>query len=136
MKNIFCLFFILFFSCDSTKPIYVNNYIVNSLKVDKLLIRIEESNINSIKKEKESFLNSKYSTDSIYLKSLNLFIDKDINSFNHELLKQKLTEVLKNVGEQNLNKIHVLFMRYSGEMIYENIVIIVEEKRLLFSCFV
>lgn len=104
MKNIFCLFFILFFSCDSTKPIYVNNYIVNSLKVDKLLIRIEESNINSIKKEKESFLNSKYSTDSIYLKSLNLFIDKDINSFNHELLKQKLTEVLKNVGEQNLTK--------------------------------
>jgi hypothetical protein len=128
MKNIFYLLLVLLFSCKSSKMMNQNNFVVDSLKVNELLIRIDESNKNFIKEEKKSFMNSKYKDDNHYISSLNWYMSDDVKTFDNDLLKKALFEVLNRIKYGNIVEIQVLYMHFSGEMFYDQIAIIVEEK--------
>jgi len=128
MKNILYVFLFFLFSCNSTKEIYESKFEVDSSEVDNVLFRIEEANLNSIKREREMFLNSEYKNDSIYLNMLNWYINNETNTADYTLLRGGLIEVFKRIVKKDISKLYVLNMRYSGEMFYEKVVIIVEEK--------
>jgi hypothetical protein len=128
MKNILCVFLFFLFSCNSTKEIYESKFEVDSSEVDNVLFRIEEANLSSIKREREMFLNSEYKNNSIYLNTLNWYINNEISTADYTLLRDGLIEVFKRIEKKDISKLYVLNMRYSGEMFYEKVVIIVEEK--------
>jgi hypothetical protein len=128
MKNILCVFLFFLFSCNSTKEIYESKFEVDSSEVDNVLFRIEEANLSSIKREREMFLNSEYKNNSIYLNTLNRYINNEISTADYTLLRDGLIEVFKRIEKKDISKLYVLNMRYSGEMFYEKVVIIVEEK--------
>ena len=130
MKNILCVFLFFLFSCNSTKEIYESKFEVDSSEVDNVLFRIEEANLSSIEREREMFLNSEYKNNSIYLNTLNRYISNEISTADYTLLRDGLIEVFKRIEKKEISKLYVLNMRYSGEMFYEKVVIIVEEKNL------
>ena len=128
MKNILYVILFFLFSCNSTKEIYESKFEVDSSEVDNVLFRIEEANLSSIKREREMFLNSEYKNDSIYLNTLNRYINNQISTADYTFLRDGLIEVFKRIEKKDINKLYVLNMRYSGEMFYEKVVIIVEEE--------
>ena len=128
MKNILCVFLFFLFSCNSTKEIYESKFEVDSSEVDNVLFRIEEANLSSIEREREMFLNSEYKNNSIYLNTLNRYISNEISTADYTLLRDGLIEVFKRIEKKEISKLYVLNMRYSGEMFYEKVVIIVEEE--------
>jgi len=127
MKNILYVILFFLFSCNSTKEIYENKFEVDSKDIDNVLLRIEEENLNSIKLEKEAFLSSKHNNDSLYLNTLNSYINNEMIT-DYTLLRDGLIEVFKRIEKKDINKLYVLNMRYSGEIFYEKVVIIVEEE--------
>ena len=128
MKNILYVFLFFLFSCNSTKEIYESKFEVDSSEIDNVLFRIEEANLSSIKCEREMLLNSEYKNDSIYLNTLNRYINNEINTADYTFLRDGLIQVFKRIEKKDISKLYVLNMRYSGEMFYEKVVIIVEEK--------
>ena len=128
MKNILYVILFFLFSCNSTKEIYEIKFEVDSKDIENVLLRIQEENLNSIKLEKEAFLSSKYNNDSLYLNTLNSYINNEISTADYNLLNDCLIEVFKRIEKKDINKLYVLNMRYSGEMFYEKVVIIVEEE--------
>lgn len=126
MKNILYVIFFFLFSCNSTKEIYESKFEVDTKDIDNVLLRVEEENLNSIKLEKEAFLNSKHNNDNLYLNTLNSYIKNEISTADYSLLSDGLIEVFKRIEKKDINKLYVLNMRYSGEMFYEKVVIIVE----------
>ena len=128
MKNILYVILFFLFSCNSTKEIYESKFEVDSSEVDNVLFRIEEANLSSIEREREMFLNSEYKNNSIYLNTLNRYISNEISTADYTLLRDGLIEVFKRIEKKDINKLYVLNMRYSGEMFYEKVVIIIEEE--------
>ena len=128
MKNILYVILFFLFSCNSTKEIYESKFEVDSSEVDNVLFRIEEANLSSIEREREMFLNSEYKNNSIYLNTLNRYISNEISTADYTLLRDGLIEVFKRIEKKDISKLYVLNMRYSGEMFYEKVVIIVEEE--------
>ncbi|KIX22025.1 hypothetical protein SY27_04950 [Flavobacterium sp. 316] len=130
MKNIFYIFVALLYSCNSIKnTTAINDYKVESSDVKTFLQQIERSNIKSLKLEKELFLISKFSENDDYLNSLNHLINGEIESFNDKLLTKNFNAFLKNVKRENIDEIYVLYMQYSGEMIYDKVITIVKEDK-------
>lgn len=130
MKNIFYIFVVLLCACNSVKnTTEINDYKVEPSYVRTILHQIEKSNIKFIKLEKELFLISELNENDDYLKSLNHLINGEIESFNDKLLTKNLSAVLKNIKHENIEEIYVLYMQYSGEMIYDKVITIVKEDK-------
>ena len=127
MKNLFFVF-ILFISCNSGTRISKEHFLVDKNEIDVLLKKISDSNIEAIKNEKVHFLNSNFKNDTIYLNHLNSLIEADFSIFNMELLKNELIRVYNSIESKNIDKLNILYVSYSGEMIYEKGVVIVEER--------
>lgn len=128
MKYIVLFFIFSILSCK-TKIVEVKNTTISGNKIDliELTNALKSSHFNAIKQETIEFKSLNISNEN-YFKRLNYYNYEDNEIANSVAETEYIKESIKNVNEEGVKEIYVLFMLKNNETISKKHFVIVKEK--------